>query len=188
MEDFGFKYYQNFLNGDSLGFESLVKEYRNNLILFIRQYVRDFSIAEDISQDVFVKLYVKKPHYSPKASFKTWLYTIAKREAMNYLKRQENQVDVDLAILSANEDDYLDNILAEEKQRALYSALGELNSDYRQVLMLCYFDDLPVNEIAKLTKKKPRQISDMLYNAKKSLQSVIAKGGIKYEILRLDAK
>jgi RNA polymerase sigma-70 factor (ECF subfamily) len=71
-------------------------------VLFIQQYVGDFHVAEDISQDVFVKLYVKKPHYSPKASFKTWLYTIAKRESMNYLKRQKNQADVDLAVLSAN--------------------------------------------------------------------------------------
>lgn len=188
MEDYGHKYYTAFLSGDSLGFESLVKAYRNNLILFIRQYVYDFSIAEDISQDVFVKLYVKNPHYSPKASFKTWLYTIAKREAMNYLKRQKNQADVDHAILSAVEDDYLESILAEEKQKALYSALGELNSDYRQVLLLYYFDELSVNEIAQLTKRKSRQISDMLYNAKKSLQSIITKGGIKYEILRPDTK
>ncbi len=188
MVDYGYKYYQDFLNGDSLGFESLVKEYRNSLVLFIQQYVGDFHVAEDISQDVFVKLYVKKPHYSPKASFKTWLYTIAKRESMNYLKRQKNQADVDLSVLSANEDDYLDCILAEEKQRALYSALGELNSDYRQVLLLCYFDNLSVKDIARLTAKKPRQVSDILYNAKKSLQAIIIKGGIKYEILRPDTK
>lgn len=105
---------------------------------------------------------------------------------MNYLKRQKNQADVDHAILSSDEDDYLDSILAEEKQKALYSALGELNSDYRQVLLLCYFDNLSVKDIARLTSKKPRQISDMLYNAKKSLQSIIIKGGIKYEILRPD--
>ena len=84
MVDYGYKYYQDFLNGDSLGFESLVKEYRNSLVLFIQQYVGDFHVAEDISQDVFVKLYVKKPHYSPKASFKTWLYTIAKRRGLNH--------------------------------------------------------------------------------------------------------
>lgn len=82
----------------------------------------------------------------------------------------------------------MDCILAEEKQRALYSALGELNSDYRQVLLLCYFDNLSVKDIARLTAKKSRQVSDILYNAKKSLQAIITKGGIKYEILRPDTK
>ncbi len=58
MEDYG-QCYIDFLNGDLKGFELTVKQYRKNLILFIQQYVRDFSVAEDISQDVFVKLYVK---------------------------------------------------------------------------------------------------------------------------------
>jgi hypothetical protein len=56
------------------------------------------------------------------------------------------------------------------------------------VLFLRFFDDLSVNEIALLMKKRPRQISDMLYNAKQSLESVILKGGIKYEILRSGTK
>jgi RNA polymerase sigma-70 factor (ECF subfamily) len=188
MKDCGQKYYLDFLNGDSFGFESIVKAYRKNLILFIKQYVHDFSIAEDISQDVFVKLYVKKPQYSPKSTFKTWLYTIAKHEAINYQKKQNKQADVETSMLSSEDDDYLKNILADEKKKALYSALNELNSEYRHVLFLRFFDDLSVNEIALLMKKRPRQISDMLYNAKQSLESVILKGGIKYEILRSGTK
>lgn len=62
------------------------------------------------------------------------------------------------------------------------------NSDYLQVLLLCYFDNLSVKDIARITSKKPCQISDIFYNAKKTLQSIIIKGEIKYEILRPDAK
>lgn len=186
MEDCGQKYYNDFLNGDSLGFESIVRKYRDNLILFIQQYVCDFSIAEDISQDVFVKLYVKKPHFSPKASFKTWLYTIAKREAINYLRKRKVQDDVELSILRNDENDYLESILADEKTKTLYNALDQLHSEYRLVLYLYYFEDLSVNDIAILMKRRTKQISDMLYNAKKSLQSIILKGGSKYEILRPD--
>jgi 3-deoxy-D-manno-octulosonic acid (KDO) 8-phosphate synthase len=51
-----------------------------------------------------------------------------------------------------------------------------------------YFDNLSVKDIARLTAKKSRQVSDILYNAKKSLQAIITKGGIKYEILRPDTK
>ena len=55
-------------------------------------------------------------------------------------------------------------------------------------MLLCYFDNLSVKDIARLTAKKSRQVSDILYNAKKSLQAIITKGGIKYEILRPDTK
>ena len=188
MEDCGHKYYMDFLNGNLLGFESIVKTYRDNLILFIEQYVHDFSIAEDISQDVFVKLYVKKPHYYPKASFKTWLYTIAKREAINFLKKQKKIAELEQQLLKDDENDYLENILSDEKKIALHRAISELNVEYRRVLLLCFFHDLSANEIAILINKRPRQVSDMLYNAKKSLRSIILNGGSEYEILQSGVK
>ena len=184
MEDYGYKYYSDFLSGDPCGFEQIVKLYRENLILFIQQYVRDYQSAEDVSQDVFVKLYLKKPHYSPKASFKTWLYTIAKREALNHLKKQKREADVDEAAFGNYEEEYLEPILSDERKITLHRALDELTPEYRRALYLCYFEDMAVNEIAKLLNKRPAQISDMLYNAKKALKAVIMKGGSKYEILR----
>ena len=184
MEDLGQKYYSNFLSCDPLVFEQIVKLHRDNLILFIQQYVRDYQTAEDISQDVFVKIYLKKPHYSPKASFKTWLYTIAKRDALNLIKKQKHQADFDISIIGNDEEDYLESILSDERKIALHRALDDLMPEYRRALYLCYFEDLPVNEIAVLFQKKPKQISDLLYNAKKALKSVIIKGGNKYEILR----
>ena len=186
MEDLGYRHYQNFLDGDPLGFEELVKQYRNNLILFIQQFVRDYQAAEDISQNVFVKLYLKKPSYSPNASFKTWLYTIAKREALNHVKKQRRRVvaEYDSNAVFEVEQDYLETILADERAMALHRALNDLKAEYRQVLYLCYFEDMSVNDMARLLKKKPQQVSDLLYNAKKALKSVITKGGNQYEILR----
>ena len=191
MEDRGQKYYSDFLSGDPLGFEQIVKLYRENLILFIQQYVRDYQSAEDVSQDVFVKLYLKKPHYSPKASFKTWLYTIAKREALNHLKKKKREEIVDVSAFDDDDDDeedYLEPILSDERKITLHRALDELTPEYRRALYLCYFEDMAVNEIAVLLDKRPAQISDMLYNAKKALKSVIIKGGSKYEILRASAE
>ena len=186
MEDLGYRHYQRFLDGDPLGFEEIVKQYRNNLILFIQQFVRDYPTAEDISQNVFVKLYLKKPTYSPNASFKTWLYTIAKREALNHVKKQRRHVVVeyDSNAFFEVEQDYLETILADDRATALHRVLNDLKAEYRQVLYLCYFEDMTVNEMARLLKKKPQQVSDLLYNAKKTLKSVITKGGNQYEILR----
>lgn len=176
MEDYGHNNYQMFLLGDIKGFERVVEHYRNGLILFIQQYVHDFSAAEDVSQDVFVKLYLKKPHYQRKASFKTWLYTIAKREALNYLKKQKRHAQIEEGILS-NDEEFLDTIVESEEKRELYAALDSLNNDYRRVLYLKYFEDMSVSDIAKLLKKTPRQITDMLYNAKKALSCAIKIGG-----------
>lgn len=175
MEDYGHSNYKLFLSGDPKGFESIVKHYRNNMILFIQQYVRDFGAAEDLSQEVFVKIYLKKPHFSGRSSFKTWLYAIAKREAINYAKKQKAHANIEGDHALADENDYLAVIFENEEKRALYDALGQLNGDYRRVLYLKYFEELSVKDIAKLLKKTPKQVTDMLYNAKKTLSAVLER-------------
>ena len=174
MEDYGHSNYKLFLSGDPKGFENVVKHYRNNMILFVEQYVRDFAAAEDVTQEVFVKIYIKKPHFAARSSFKTWLYAIARREALDYLKKQRTHAALDEAI-AADDSEYVDTIVENEEKRALYRALDSLNEDYRRVLYLKYFEDLSVKEISALLKKSPKQVTDMLYNAKKALSAVLKR-------------
>ncbi len=81
-------------------------------------------------------------------------------------------------------ENYLEIIFADEKKKALHRAISELKSEYRHALYLCYFENMAVSDMALLLKKKPSQISDLLYHAKKSLHAIILKGGAQYEILR----
>ena len=81
--------YLRFLNGDKNGFVDMVKEYKDGLTLFVNTIVRDIHISEDISNEVFLKLYTRKPKYKSEYSFKTWLYKIAKNMALNYLKKSK---------------------------------------------------------------------------------------------------
>ena len=113
-----------------------------------------------------------KPKDKGKGSFKTWLYTVAKREALNFLKKQRTHQSYEDA-LSATEAEYVDTIVENEEKRELYLAMGQLSEDYRRVLYLKYFEELSVKEIAPLLKRSPKQVTDMLYNAKKTLSTVL---------------
>jgi RNA polymerase sigma factor (sigma-70 family) len=177
MDDIGASSYYRFIGGDNRGFEDIVRTYRDGLILFILQYVEDIGAAEDISQDVFFKLFVKRPHYSKKALFKTWLYTIGKHEAFNYLKKHRSILP-EAATLAKDADytEFLNEIFVDERKIKLHQALGELKNDYRTVLYLVYFEDLTPREISDLLGKTPKQISDLLYHAKSSLHAVIMSG------------
>ena len=183
--DNGGEYYIMFLGGDVAAFDELVKRYQNEMILFIALYTDDYQIAEDISQDVFVKLYVNKPRYAPSASFKTWLYTIAKHESLSFLRR--NKRDVSLSVLNSKAviDDWLKPLLHEERKIALHKALSELGPEYRRYLYLACFDNLSTGEIARIEGKTARYVTVKLYNAKQSLKRMIEKGD-KYEILRTE--
>lgn len=173
MKDYGYSNYQLFLSGNALAFENIVKRYRNSLILFIQQYGMSYESAEDISQEVFVKLYIKKPHYTPRASFKTWLYTIAKREALNHIKKQKPYFNPDDGYAMRMDFDYLSEMIDNQEKETLYRALSQINENYRKVLYLRYFDNLSTKEIASLLKCSPKKVSDMLYNGKLRLSSLL---------------
>ena len=62
--DNGASSYRRFLDGDDNGFVGIVRDYKDGLILFLGSFVRNLSIAEDLAEDTFVKLGIKKPHFS----------------------------------------------------------------------------------------------------------------------------
>ena len=92
--------YKLFLKGDNDAFNYLIIKHRKMLTNFIMTYVKNIEIAEDIAQDSFMYMIINKVEYDFKYSFKTYLYTIAKSRALNYLKREKRTIYVEDAILN----------------------------------------------------------------------------------------
>ena len=80
--------YRRFLAGDDNAFAEIIREYRDGLILYINSFVSNITEAEDLAEDTFIKLVTKRPRYNGKASFRTWLYTIGRTLALDYLRRR----------------------------------------------------------------------------------------------------
>ena len=76
--DKGAEAYKRYLAGDDEGIVTLVALYRSGLILYLTTLVKDVHLAEELTEDTFFKLMVKKPRYRDKGSFKAWLYAIAR--------------------------------------------------------------------------------------------------------------
>lgn len=178
--------YRRFLDGDESGMAELIRDYKDGLMMYLIGITRDFHAAEDIMEDTFVKLVVKKPRYSEKYSFKTWLYTIGRNAAVDYLRRNSKKsgssVD-DLADFLTDEENLERAYLKEEQKISLHKVMATLNPDYRQVLYLSFFEDLSNAEIAAVMHKSKRQIEVLIYHAKISLRSKLEKEGFTYEEL-----
>ena len=71
--DIGKQYYRRFLDGDDEGLTLIIKDYKDGLILYINSFVDNIYIAEELMQEVFFRIAVKKPKFNGKSSFKTWL-------------------------------------------------------------------------------------------------------------------
>lgn len=176
--------YRRFLDGDDDGLREIIDIYYNGLTLYINGIVSNPSDTEDIVQDTFVKLAVKKPKFNDKCEFKTWLYTIARNSAYNFMKRHRSKFSdqsIDECVLLSDGTDVEKQYLQTQQNIELHKAMKELNSEYFQVLYLMYFENLNTDGIAKIMHKSKRQIGDLLYRAKKSLKSKLEKAGFQYE-------
>ena len=176
--------YRRFLDGDDNGLREIIDIYYNGLTLYICGIVKDISVTEDIVQETFVKIAVKKPKFDPKASFKTWLFTIARNMAYNYVKRYRSRMSdqpIEDHITLSDGTDLEKEYLKTQRNIDLHEAMKKLNTDYFQVLYLMYFEDLDTEEIASIMHRSKRQIGDLVYRSKKSLKSILEKAGFQYE-------
>ena len=182
--DCGAELYLRFLGGEDECLTELLRLYRDGLIMFINSYVKDFSTAEELAEETFFRLAVKKPHFVKKYSFKTYLYTVGRNLALNYMKKSaRDNVSIDdcaeIPDCRPLEDAYLDS----ERKRQLHNALNKINVDYAQVLRLVFFEGFTNMEAAKITGRSSRQIENLLYRAKKALKTELEREGFTYEDL-----
>ena len=127
--------YKEFLNGKEEAFNNIIRKYRKPLISFIMRFIKNIEVAEDIAQDTFVYVLINKTEYDFKYSLKTYLYTIAKCRAINYLKRERKVVSYDEAYMRekgvARSDELNDYIEREVKDMGL---LIRNNTSVRETL------------------------------------------------------
>ena len=184
--DNGASSYRRFLEGDDDGIVEIIKDHKDGLMLYLNSFVQNIHHAEDLTEDTFVKLIARRPRFSGKSTFKTWLYSIGRNVALDYLRKNAKQPTVsaeETVALIRDETDIARNYLQTERKLRLHEALKRLNKDYRQVLYLVYFEDFRNDQTASILGKSKRQIENLLYRAKLSLKSELEKEGFVYEDL-----
>ena len=176
--------YHRFLKGDESALEEIVSQYRPGLQNYIYSIVNNFSVAEDLTEETFVKLLLKKPRNKGTASFKTWLYTIGRNIAIDWIRKnpQGREVSIDeIRNIKLEEKQLIQLYIKDEEKRAVHEILESINPVYKNVLTLFYFEDFSIEEISKILKKSKKSTSVLLHRAKKSLKAKLEKEDFIYE-------
>ena len=179
------QYYHQFLKGDDGALAQIVCMFKDGLILYLNSYVNDLLVAEELTEDPFVKLVVKRPRYFGKASFKTWLYTIGRNVALDYLRREKNR---NLSIeetpeLCDNEKCLEENYICQEERILLHRAVRKLKPEYQQILWLIYFENFSCKEVARILGKTAHNVETTVYRARNALKTKLVEEGFVYEKL-----
>ena len=172
--------YLLFLKNDNEAFNMLVKKYRKSLISFIIKYVKNIEIAEDLAQDAFVYMLINKKEYDFKYTFKTYLYTIAKSRAINYLKKEKKKIIFDESYMLNNDiesfEETLDaTLIRKEKYELLYKNLKNLKQDYKLAIYLADFQGFKYEEISRILNKTLPLTKMLIHRARKALKKLLKK-------------
>lgn len=172
--------YARFLAGDETGLTELIGLYREGLTRFLNGYVHNWATAEELMTETFVRLVVRRPRFTPRASFKTWLYTVGRRLAVDYLRKAARTTTLppeEWALLDGGEQPE-QRYLRTERQQAVRRGLEQLCPDYRQALYLAYFEGFDNRQIAAVTGWSRRQVENRLYRAKAALKAILIQEGM----------
>ena len=159
----------------------LMKRHKEGLVLFINGYVHNINNAEELMLDTFAEIVAGPTLFSHRSSFKTWLFSVAKNITLMHLRKENKYI-------SLSDDNKMDcyesssatpelDILKNERNRQLYLALDKINPDYRQILILLYFEDMSHDEAAIIMKKSKKQIYHLAERGRKSLKLQLDKMG-----------
>ncbi len=177
--------YRRYLDGDETGFIEIVRDYKDGLIFYLDSFVRDLSIAEELAEDTFVRLGIRKPHFSERSSFRTWLYAIGRNIALDYLRKRAKDAAVPLDDVGELADPALPEsaYIREERKLRIHRAMQTLKSEYRQVLWLRYFEGFSAKETGRIMRKSPHNIETLTYRARQALKAELLREGFHDEDL-----
>lgn len=171
---------ESVLRGNRDAYASIIDEYQSMVFRYTWQIVKNQDIAEDLTQETFIKAYEKLHQYRTDAAFKGWLLRIARNNAMNYFRKNKTQ-DVSL-----DEDNGLQEYLPEtkskspdkaaidsEKEEILNRAISQLSKEKREIILLHYYEEMSLAEIAELMDKKTGAIKTAIHRIRLEIREII---------------
>lgn len=175
--------------GDEASFELLLHRYRTPLVNFLFRMVRNREQAEDLAQEVFLRVYRAREDYVPSAKFTTWLFRIATNLALNSVRDtryHKLEVSIDAPITDAEDGDErtLDipekhpnieqHLVEDARRKMIRHAIDKLPEKQRAAVLLHKYQELDYAEIAKILACSESALKSLLFRAYESLRVELA--------------
>lgn len=175
--------YASFLEGDLASFEELVVRHRHGMVYFLMQFVKSFETAEDLAQEVFAYIYLNPERYSDDYEFKTFLYMLGKRRAIDHIRKDTRQEEISLEeSMLADHSSLVDSVSRRKDAAELRKHILELSSEDQKVITLIDLTGLSLAETAKILGKSVTAVKVQSHRARKRLKKIMLKGGFSYEV------
>jgi len=164
--------------GDMEAFRLLVETHQARVIGTISKMLGSETDAEDLAQQVFIRVWKSAQRYKPTAKFTTWLFRITRNLVFNEMRRRKHIAEpaedlAEAAERTAHEPDQV--LLEEELQSAIQEAISNLPESQRMAIVLRRYEEMPYEEIAKIMGTTVPAVKSILFRARTELRERLAK-------------
>lgn len=182
---------KRFINGDESAFRDLINEYKDPLYSFLRRFLNQQDLVEDVFQETFLQLYTSRANFDPARSIRPWLFTIAANKAKDSLRKIKRTPSIAVGTISAPDEASVsdifnslvsydktpvDDILVEEKRCQVREIIAEMPENLRGILVLAYFKQFSYKQMADI-------LSIPIGTVKSRLHTAVAHFSKKWNIL-----
>lgn len=160
------------------GFNLLVKTYQERVYWHVRKMVIDHDDANDLTQDIFVKVWSNLTKFRGDSSLFTWVYRIATNECLNFLQKKKRRFMLPIADVSKELESKIDSgdmITGDEIQIKLQKALIKLPDKQRVVFNMKYFDEMKFDEISEITGTSVGALKASYHHAVKKIELFLSE-------------
>lgn len=163
-----------------MNIELIIKQYLKPVYNYISRIVNDRSETEDITAEVFVKVWKNLGKFDPEKNFKTWLFTIVRNTTIDWLRKRKN------ILFSEKEEYFEENItdieplpdeifMRKELSKDLEGALLKIRPDFREIILLHYTEELTFEEISEIVAKPLNTVKSHHLRALSTLRKILVK-------------
>lgn len=174
--------------GDEASFELLLRKYRTPLFNFLYRMVRDTGLAEDLAQEVFLRVYRAREQYAPSAKFTTWMFRIATNLALNARRDgryRQMEVSIDQSVMEGDTDappleipdgqpTIEHELLARDRASLIRRAVEALPEKQRAAVLMHKYQEMDYDQIAQVLGCSEAALKSLLFRAYEALRVQLA--------------
>ncbi len=158
------------------GFNLLVRQYQERIYWHVRRMVIDHDDADDLVQEVFIKVWKGLDKFRENAQLFTWIYRIATNECLTFLAKKKRRFFLPIGDVKkelSGKIDHNTNLTGDDIQQKLHKALLKLPDKQRLVFNLKYFDNMKYDDIAAITNTSVGALKASYHHAVKKIEEIL---------------
>jgi RNA polymerase sigma-70 factor (ECF subfamily) len=170
--------------GDGTSFGVLLEKHRASVIHFVYRLVQEQAVAEELAQEVFLRVYRSRSSYAPTAKFKTWLFRIATHLALNWLRDErhargqerldDGPADLPARQISDRRPSVEQEMVHEVKREEIRQAVAALPEKQRAAVLMHKYEEMEYTQIAKVLGCSDSAVKSLLFRAYEALRARLA--------------